>query len=98
MVKSDMFFSPIKSINIAVQWQDSFANEMFAEKRFKMEDKKYSTECETGKCLKGIVCDAAHCAYNNGHNACCAKQITVGPADADCSSDTVCATFKPKTY
>ena len=64
----------------------------------KMEDKKYSTECESGKCLKGIVCDALHCAYNNGHNACCAKQITVGPADADCSADTVCATFKPKTY
>jgi hypothetical protein len=63
-----------------------------------MEEKKYSVECEAGKCIKGIVCDAAHCAYNNGHNACCAKQITVGPANANCSSDTVCATFKPKTY
>ena len=98
MVKSDIFFSPLQCIMGFALLQDIFANERFAEKRFKMEDKKYSTECEMGKCLKGIVCDAAHCAYNNGHNACCAKQISVGPADADCSSDTVCATFKPKTY
>ena len=65
-----------------------------------MEDKKYSTDCKCdyGKHLKGITCDAKNCTYNNGENACCASHISVGPASADCSSDTVCATFKPRIY
>ncbi len=48
------------------------------------------------KPIKGIVCDACHCAYHGEKNECCAKEIAVGPQSACCSTDTVCTTFKPK--
>lgn len=65
-----------------------------------MEEKKYSTDCNCkhDKPLKGIVCDAQNCAYNDGSCKCCASQICVGPREADCSGDTACTTFKPRTY
>ena len=65
-----------------------------------MEEKKYATDCKCdySKHIKGIVCDAKNCTYNNEKNECCAGSISVGPRDAGCSSDTVCATFKPKVY
>lgn len=66
----------------------------------RMEEKKYSTDCgcRDGKHLKGVNCDAKNCAFNDGEHQCCAGRINVGPRDADCSSDTICATFKPKAY
>ena len=51
---------------------------------------------EMGKEIKGIVCDVKNCVYHDKENCCCAGQIAVGPSHAESSSDTVCATFKPK--
>lgn len=65
-----------------------------------MDDKKNTVGCgcDYKKQIKGIACDVKNCCYNDGENACCAGNICVGPCDADCSSETVCATFKPKAY
>ncbi len=65
-----------------------------------MQEKKHVTDtgCRGGHCLKGVVCDVEHCTFNDGANHCYASSISVGPHGADCSAETVCATFKPKTY
>lgn len=65
-----------------------------------MEENKYATECgkERHKHIKGINCDVKSCVYHSGNTECCAGEICVGPADAKCSANTVCATFKPKEY
>ena len=65
-----------------------------------MEEKKYETCCggERHKHIKGINCNVKNCVYNEQNNACYAGEICVGPQDAKCSSNTVCATFKPKEY
>ena len=57
----------------------------------KMNDKKC---CDH---IKGIVCDVKNCAYHDGETRCMAGEITVGPAYASTSGDTVCAPFKPNT-
>lgn len=72
-----------------------------AEKRsFAMEERKYETcsGCERHKHIKGINCDVVNCVYHDGKSECYAGEISVGPRDAKCSSNTVCATFKPKEY
>ena len=45
---------------------------------------------------KGITCDVKNCQYHEGECYCTAQKISVGPSYADCSTDTICATFKPK--
>lgn len=45
---------------------------------------------------KGINCDAKNCVYNDCACYCTADMINVGPRNATCSSDTVCATFKER--
>ena len=64
-----------------------------------MENNKQKTDscCDTSKSIKGIVCDVKNCAYHDGETRCMAGEITVGPAYASTSGDTVCATFKPNT-
>ncbi len=65
-----------------------------------MEERKYETNCgcERHKHIKGINCNVENCVYHDGKNECYAGEICVGPCDAKCSSNTVCATFKPKEY
>ena len=50
----------------------------------------------TGKHIKGINCDVSNCIYHGLANSCHAECIAVGPSYAQSSSETVCATFKPK--
>ena len=55
--------------------------------------------CSSGKVQKhieGIVCDVKNCQYHAGDCHCTAEKIAVGPSFATSSTDTVCATFKPK--
>ena len=65
-----------------------------------VEEKKMKNECscEGTKHIKGIVCDVQNCAYHNGKSECYAGSICIGPCEADCSANTVCATFKPREY
>ena len=65
-----------------------------------MEERKYATECggERHKHIKGINCNVCNCVYHDGKTECYAGEICVGPKDATCSANTVCATFKPKEY
>ena len=65
-----------------------------------MEDRKYATECgkERNKRIKGVLCDVQNCVYHNGRTECYAEEISIGPHSAECSANTVCATFKPKEY
>ena len=53
-------------------------------------------EENNSKCIKGINCDVSNCAYHGKENSCHADCIAVGPSYAQSSSETVCATFKPK--
>ena len=46
--------------------------------------------------IKGISCDVKNCQYHQGDCYCTAEKIAVGPSFATSSTDTVCATFKPK--
>ena len=48
------------------------------------------------KPIKNVVCDVVYCEYHDGIGHCTAKQISIGPIEAHCCSDTVCATFKPR--
>lgn len=65
-----------------------------------MEERKYATECggERHKHIKGVICDVQNCVYHDGNSECYAGEICVGPHNAECSANTVCATFKPKEY
>ena len=47
--------------------------------------------------IEGITCDVKNCHYHGDENYCMAKQISVGPSSACSSSETVCATFIPKS-
>ncbi len=54
---------------------------------------------ETGKKekqLKGVCCDACNCIHHGQDHSCHADEISVGPHNACCSAETICATFKPK--
>lgn len=44
-----------------------------------------------------IVCDVKNCTYHTGECSCKAETVSVGPTFAGTSTDTVCATFKPKS-
>ena len=46
---------------------------------------------------KGVSCDVKNCTYHDGECNCTAEQIAVGPSYASCCTDTVCATFRPKS-
>jgi hypothetical protein len=44
----------------------------------------------------GIICDVKNCQYHQGDCHCTAEKISVGPGYATASTETICATFKPK--
>lgn len=46
--------------------------------------------------IRGIVCDVASCAYHDGDSYCTARRIRVGPVSASNSTQTLCATYKPR--
>ena len=49
-----------------------------------------------GQVNNGISCDVKNCQYHQGDCYCTAEKIAVGPSFATSSTDTVCATVKPK--
>ncbi len=51
---------------------------------------------EKGKIINGVTCDVQTCVYHCNSRECNAGEIRVGPHKAENSSDTICATFKPK--
>lgn len=59
-----------------------------------MENNKKNGCCENVNA--GINCDVKNCRYHEGDCYCTADKIVVGPSFATSSTDTVCATFKPK--
>ena len=58
-----------------------------------MENQNCEHKC---KPIKGISCDVKNCQYHEKENCCTAGEIAVGPSYAHSSSETVCATFKPR--
>ncbi len=58
-----------------------------------MNDSMTNGDC---KHIKGVTCDVHNCVHNDGERYCTADGISVGPSDACCCSETVCATFKQK--
>ncbi|MBO7549184.1 MAG: DUF1540 domain-containing protein [Clostridia bacterium] len=52
---------------------------------------------EERKRNKGVSCSVAECAYHCGENACAARTVSVGPVNARCCAETVCATFRSKS-
>ena len=56
---------------------------------------------ETGsrpKHIRGVSCDVKNCAYHDGDSFCTADRINVGPSYATACTDTVCTSFKPKSF
>lgn len=49
-----------------------------------------------GRHIAGISCDVKNCVYHDEYDHCTADRIAVGPTYASSTSDTVCATFRPK--
>ena len=60
-----------------------------------MEETKKRSGC-CGEHIKGIKCNVQNCYYHDCDTYCTAGEIAVGPHSADSSSETLCATFKPK--
>ncbi|MBR5528755.1 MAG: DUF1540 domain-containing protein [Clostridia bacterium] len=48
--------------------------------------------------IKGISCNVKNCIYHDGDSYCTASRISVGPSFATACTDTVCATFKAKSF
>ncbi|MBE6648008.1 MAG: DUF1540 domain-containing protein [Ruminococcaceae bacterium] len=48
------------------------------------------------KHIKGISCSVKECIHHDMENYCTANSISVGPSNASCCSETVCATFKKR--
>lgn len=46
--------------------------------------------------IQGVQCDVTNCHYNMHNHICTAGTIKVGPQNATCSADTICATFRPQ--
>ena len=44
-----------------------------------------------------ILCRVRNCVYHDGDHRCTAEKISVGPTYASDCTETVCATFKPKS-
>lgn len=63
-----------------------------------MNETKNNQNCcyDKHKHIEGIVCDVKNCEYHDCETHCTAKQILVGPSSAENSSETACATFKPR--
>lgn len=53
---------------------------------------------EKKKLVCGIVCDVKNCAYHDRESECYAGKVSIGPREASCSANTVCATFKPREF
>ena len=49
-----------------------------------------------GNHIAGVSCYVKNCVYHDEYDRCTADRIAVGPTYATSSSDTVCATFRPK--
>lgn len=47
--------------------------------------------------IKGIICDAKNCIYNDNHKNCFAGKIKVGNPQALHESETKCETFECST-
>ncbi|HPE95449.1 MAG TPA: DUF1540 domain-containing protein [Bacillota bacterium] len=47
--------------------------------------------------INGISCDCKNCVYHEDECFCTASRVSVGTTLACCSSETVCATFKPRS-
>lgn len=61
-----------------------------------MDEKMKHGCCRGAKPLQGIKCNVMNCYYHDCDTHCTAKEISVGPRNADCSAETLCATFKPR--
>ncbi len=64
-------------------------------------EKKKDCGCEIKGIVeynRGIDCNVTNCIFNKEDCHCTAEKITVGPQNASTSADTLCATFKNKTY
>ena len=56
-----------------------------------------NNHCTTSsKHIVGIKCNVKNCEYHDCETHCTAKQILVGPSNAESSTQTECATFKPR--
>ncbi len=60
--------------------------------------KDTNKKCEKHCHIEGISCSVKNCMYHDGETYCTTDKICVGPVHATSSTDTVCATFKPRNF
>ncbi|MBQ2252714.1 MAG: DUF1540 domain-containing protein [Clostridia bacterium] len=46
--------------------------------------------------VRDVHCDVTSCAYHDGTGFCTANEIKIGPSYAVSSTQTVCATYRPR--
>ena len=51
---------------------------------------------EKPKRNEDISCSCKDCTFHDGECWCIAEKIAVGPTNAKCCADTVCATFRKR--
>ncbi len=56
------------------------------------------TEKDKPQHVRALKCDVASCAYHDGANYCTAEHVKIGPSYAVSSTETICATYKPKYF
>ena len=48
--------------------------------------------------IRGVHCDVTSCAYHDGTNYCTAGEVKIGPSYAVSSTETICATYRPRYF
>lgn len=48
--------------------------------------------------IRALRCDVSSCAYHDGTNFCTAREVKIGPSYAVSSTETICATYRPRYF
>lgn len=48
--------------------------------------------------IRSLKCDVSSCAFHDGTSFCTAREVKIGPSYAVSSTETVCATYRPRYF
>lgn len=49
-------------------------------------------------CIRALRCDVTSCSYHDGTGFCTAREVKIGPSYAVSSTETICATYRPRYF
>lgn len=56
------------------------------------------TETREKHHIRGVRCDVESCAFHDGVNYCTAEEVKIGPSYAVSSTQTICASYRPRYF